>query len=147
MTSPSIEKRDQQQRQALQVFLFAFCLWQVPVLVNELGGLSAGLRGALGAGAVLGGTVWVVCMLRLYRLQTAILADPVLREALNDERIRGLRLKAFNAGFFSLIAYLGFLRLGADMVSIPTAFAAQLGIFVAVVVTVSAFLIYDRSEA
>jgi hypothetical protein len=146
MTNHSIEERDQQQRRAMQVFLVAFCLWQIPALVNELGGLSAGLRGALGAGAALGGTVWVVCMFRLHRLQAAIHADPVLREALNDERIRVLRLKAFNVGFFSLIAYLGFLRLGAAMVSIPTAFAAQLGIFVAVVVTVSALLVYDRSE-
>jgi hypothetical protein len=145
MVESRIEERNRELRRALLAFLVAFCFWQLPLLIRESADVQ--VTGPFAVVAALGAVLFAVSTFRLYRVQRAIAADPVAREALNDERIRQVRLRSFNVGFFALATYVGLLRLTAPVLALPMAIAAQLGITVAVVFPIAAFLLYERLEA
>ena len=149
MTGPTVEQRDQQRRNALVAFLIAFCLWQVPLLLGEWVSVPGPLRGGLAVAAAGGGLVWAWMMLRLYRLQRAIAGDPAVAAALDDERVREVRLRSFTVGFVAIVVYLVLLRVSTALptAAVPVGVAAQLGILVAVVAPTTAFLFYDREDA
>jgi hypothetical protein len=146
MKQHEIEAKSELIRRTLWVSIGAFCLWQIPLLFKELSGFER-LGSLLSLAALFGGLLWGYLLLRVVLLQRALAKDPAARVALNDERIQYVRLRAFRAGFFALIVYLGLLRASTIIASVPLGFAAQLGIFVAVLFTTGAFLFYEHSEA
>jgi hypothetical protein len=142
-----VEARNQQLRRALVATIGAYSLWQVPALLNELKLLPPPMGKISSLIAVAGGALWLLVLLRLHRLQLAIQADPALREALNDERIRHTRQRAFNTGFVVVLGYLAGMRVLCSRLDVSAAVSLQLGLFLAVTSTLSAFLVYDRNDA
>jgi hypothetical protein len=155
MKQQEIEAKSELIRRTLRSSIGAFCLWQIPLLLKELRGFeplgtlisSASWSSAFNAAALVGAVLWACLLVRVALLQRALSKDPAARMVLNDERIQYVRLRAFRAGFFALIAYLGVLRVTTIVASVPLGFAVQLGIFVAVLFTTAAFLFYEHSEA
>lgn len=138
-----VEKFHERLRAALVATVVAFCCWQVPMLVMEWVPVAPLLGGVVNVVATLGSLAWGVSMWRLYRVRAALRMDPHLRASLNDERTRQARTRALALGFVVLTLYLAVLRVGAFLLTIPLGLAAQFGIFLAVVVSIVAFLVLE----
>ena len=140
----SIEAKNVQLRRAMLAFLVSFCALQLLTVLREL--VEGALRRPLAVGAAVAAFVWIGVGFQLFRVRRAIHADAAARRALNDERIRELRLRSLTIGYVATIIYLCILRLAGTWVPVPIGVAADVGIFVAVAAPLTAFLLFERSE-
>lgn len=142
----TIEQLDRTRRRMLLGFLLAFVAWQGPTIAQEA--FSAALPGVVAAslGVIAGacGLVWIYYAARLTILQRRVAADPEAAAALDDERVRHLRARAFTFAFWSIVVYLVAIRLASFAGDVPAGPAAQGGLLVAAAAAIGAFLVLDR---
>lgn len=142
----TIDQLDRTRRRMLLGFLIAFVTWQAPTIVQDAFGaaLPEAARGSLALFALACALAWIYYALRLAALQRRVAADPEAAAALDDERIRHLRARAFTFAFWATIVYLVAVRLAAFVGSVPAGPAAQGGLLVAAAAAIGAFLYLDR---
>lgn len=141
-----IEALEQARRRMLMGFLIAFVAWQVPTILEDTvaAQVAPGLARVFGVLAAVGGIVWVVSSLRLWRLQRQVARDPEAAVALDDERVREARSRALVFGFWALVVYMAMARMTAFVLQISAATVSQSGLVVAASAAIGAFLVYDR---
>jgi len=93
-----------------------------------------------------GWVYWVIHLVRMTLVSRAIASDPRLRSALNDERVREARLKAFAAAFWIMLLAQAPLLLAALFLELPARAGGEITIFAGVVGAGLAFLHYDRES-
>lgn len=140
------ESMEVSRRRLLVQGLVAFGLWQVAdVIRRAVPGLTREWRIGLVIAALLGWVIWSIHLLKMSNFQKLLKRDPALREALNDERIRQLRLRAFFAGYWALLCAIGVFYGLSLFLPLPGSVVAQILLIVGVCSPMLALLIYDRN--
>lgn len=147
--SESVEQLDRRRRRLLLWFVLAFTAWQVPTIIDDVMGDDGGRlwAGLIALSSVAGMLLWLVVGYRLLRTMQAIDSRPEVRAALNDERIQRLQDRSLRVGFFGLVIYLVGARLLSLLYALPVKTIADIGILVAVVVPIVAFLFREWGES
>ena len=119
---------------------------QVPTIAQEALGASVPSRveGGLSILAAAAGGVWVLYAIRLILLRREVARDSEAAAALDDERVRHLRVKSLSFAFWSLVVYLAAIRLAAFATDVPAGVVALGGLLVAAAAAIVAFLVLDR---
>lgn len=146
--SESVSALDRSRRRLLFWFAVAFVAWQLPTIAdNALGGeLGRAGSGFVGLAALAGMLFWLVVAWRLLRLMQRVDGRPEVSGALNDERVRANRNRAIWTGFFTLVTYLALARAGSLLLDVSVAVVLDVGIVLAVVVPISAYLFMERGD-
>lgn len=148
---PGADQLDRSRRAMLVGFLVGFVAWQLPSIIGEIWGdvLPRYLELTLMVAALAGLAAFLYYGWRIIQLGRLVRDNPALDEALNDERVRWLRLRAFEAGFWTLVVYMAAVRLVAMAYALPAGAGAfmQLGLVVAASGAILAYLWLDRDTA
>lgn len=142
----TVERLDLERRRMLAGFVVAFSGWQLPAIIEDFaGGALPRLPViALGSAAVLGSMAFIAYMFRLMRLRQRIRADAAAARALDDERVRGIRVRAMQVGFVTMLVLTAAFRVVVVDVALPVGAVLQTCLVTGVVATIAAYLVLDR---
>lgn len=93
---------------------------------------------------LLGGLIWMLGQWRMLKYWQRLKRQPSLEPMLNDELIVSYRFKAFAVGFAAMMLTQGLIAVWSSFWPFSALLGANLSIFVGVVASMLAFLIYDR---
>lgn len=145
------EQLDRGRRRMLLGFLGGFVAWQLPQVIQDLWGavMPRYAEPAFLVAALAGLAGFFYYGWRIIQLGRLVKDDPAMNEALNDERVRWLRLRAFEAAFWTLVIYMAGVRLAALAYPLPAGAGPfmQLGLIVAASSAILAYLWLDRESA
>lgn len=146
-SSPAeIEALDRSRRQMLVAVVVTTALWMIPQILRGIGGdrLPHTLSAVMILIGVAGALANVFFMLRYHRFQMRVLADPDLRERLDDERVLDVRREAIYRGWVILVLLIG-LGIGvAPFADLPDQAVLLTLMLVAVNAPILFFLALDR---
>lgn len=127
-------------------FAIAFMAWQVPTVLDEvLAGRVPDQYGVfLTILAAAAGIVWLAFAISYMRTARVIARDTNAAAALDDERVREIRIRSYAVGFWTLGGFLIATRLLAFVWDLSVSAVAQLGLMLAVVAPIATFLVLDR---
>jgi hypothetical protein len=94
--------------------------------------------------SLLGWLIWIVSEWQMLKYWQRLKKQPSLLPIFNDELIENHRLKAFAIGFAAMGVTQMLIVAFASSWDFSALLGAKLSIFVGVVATLSAFLMYDR---
>lgn len=107
-----IEVIDGKRRRVLRTYIFGaavfFASWMTRFILRETGALPEWLDWAIAVPFTAGLGILLYSFYALTRLRREIAADPALKQALDDERVRLNNLTAFKYGFFAMMGGLAF---------------------------------------
>lgn len=107
-----VEAVDRKRRRVLRTYILGavvfFAAWMVRFILHETGALPEWLDWAIAVPFTAGLALLLYSLYGLLRVRKAILSDPAIREALDDERVRLNNLTAFKYGFFAMMGGLAF---------------------------------------
>jgi hypothetical protein len=88
---------------------------------------------------------WIVSLIRTLQLANTLKGHPALNSAMQDERVRYARLRAFALGFWvALISQALILGAASFGWSLPSVVAARLTLAFGVLAVSLAFVVYER---
>lgn len=147
MTS-EIDRLDQSRQRMLAGFGVAFTLWQLPEILAEIVALPSWAGPVISLVAVAGVLGFLYYGWRMMSLAGRLAEDEALSEGLNDERVRGLRERAFVTGFWTLLVYISFLHAFTLFFELQAVGAwIRLGMVIGVIVPIATYLVMDRKDA
>lgn len=149
MLDLTVEQLDRNRRRMLLGFLDGYVAWQLPQIVHGLhpGVLPLGLSITLQVMAVFGVIGFLFYGWQLLRILHRAEIEPAIGAALNDERVRMLRLRAMAFAFAVVLVYMGvvcLLALGLRIHAVVP--LMQLGIVIAWCSAIGAFLWQEWRE-
>ncbi|MDX1443982.1 MAG: hypothetical protein R3270_09470 [Gammaproteobacteria bacterium] len=146
MTS-EIDKLEQSRRRMLAGFGVAFLVWQLPEILVAIIPLPGWAGPAFSVAAIAGVLGFLYYGWRMMSLAGRLADEPELSEGLYDERVRGLRDRAFVVGFWTLLVYIAFLHAFTLFFELHAVAAwIRLGLVIGVVVPITTFLVLDRDD-
>jgi hypothetical protein len=120
----------------------AFALWQVADMLREAAGDAA--RVPLLVVSLAAASAWTVLLLFIVRDARLAKRDPVLRAALQDERARDVRLRAYRVGFWSAVVGAAVLGIPAAAHALPAYAAMRLVVVAGITAFLGAYVFFDR---
>ena len=139
------EKLDRSRRRMLAGLLAALIAWLALRIVELLGAPGSGaVTSALVGLLIVGGAVWLFHFVLMIGSANAVRGNRSLLEALNDERVRSNRRRAFSFGFVAVLATQLVMLVASIRTDIPVGLALNLTLAVAIASAIGAFLVYDR---
>ncbi len=150
MDDLTVEQLERARRRMLLGFLDGYAAWQIPQIVHGLhpGALPYYLAIVLPVMAVAGAIGFTYYGWQLLMIARRAGTEPAVGEALNDERVQSLRLRAMAFAFSVLIVYMGSVCLVELVQPVGgTGPLMQLGLVIAVSSAIGAYLWQEwRSE-
>lgn len=104
-TTNDLDVLDRSRRQMLIAVVATSSVWMVAQIIQSIfnNRLPSPFNAILVIAGIIGALAFMVFMLRFHRFQMKVLADPKLRQRLDDERILELRKEAIYRGWIILI--------------------------------------------
>ncbi|MEX2530049.1 MAG: hypothetical protein WD960_04685 [Gemmatimonadota bacterium] len=146
MKPRKVDALDRSRHRTLLAFAIAFTAWQVPTVLDEI--LVDRVPDQYGTYltilAAAAGIVWLVSAISYVRIARAIARDPSVTTALDDERVRENRSRSYAVGFWTLAGFFFVTRALALVWDVSASAVSQVGLMLAVVVPIAAFLLLER---
>jgi hypothetical protein len=145
-----IELYVKERRKMAVGFIAGFGIWQGTRIIDGIlskASLPTTINITLIIIQLLAWGFWLFYLIKMIRVGRVIKNDQKLKEALNDELTRHIRLKAMAAGFWSLIILQILLSISVSFLNIKIGTVLDINIFVAVLSFIISFLFFERETA
>ncbi len=146
VTPALVEALERARRHMLLAVVVTTTVWLLPqILVSAAEGLLPGtLVAVLSLAGVLGALAWMVFMWRFHRFQQRVLAQPELRQHLDDERVQQLRREAVFRAWVLLVVVIGAGVAASPFTALPDQAVLTTLLLLAVDAPLVFFLVLDR---
>lgn len=137
---------DRSRRQMLITVVATSSVWMLAQIIQSIfqNRLPQSLNAILVIAGIIGALAFVVFMLRFHRFQMKVLADPELRQRLDDERVIELRKKAIYRGWIILIIAIAIGVAVAPFIDLPGQVVLLTLMLIGVNAPIVFFLALDR---
>jgi hypothetical protein len=129
-------------KRVLLAFAGAFGVWRVGDAL--LGGAPSWARGPLLALTLTAALLWTILLVLMMRRGRMAQKDPVLRAALQDERARDVRMRAYRTAFWSTVGAAALLGVPAAGHSLSASVATTLVLVTGITSFFVAYVVHDR---
>jgi hypothetical protein len=143
MDTTIIDKLDRARYNLLKWFAVGWAIWYGTFIIKD--NVQPGVAIALVGAGLFGWIIWVMNMIRFYRLGKIVKSDEVLKEALNDELYRHNTAKSFQTGYSVTIFTIVVFIVITGFVAIPAMMAFQITLYIGVLSALIASLFYNRN--
>lgn len=137
---------ERSRRQMLIAVVATSSVWMVAQIVQAIfnNRLPSPFNAILVIAGIIGALAFVVFMLRFHRFQMKVLADPKLRQRLDDERVIELRKEAIYRGWIILIIAIAIGVAVAPFIDLPGQVVLLTLMLIGVNAPIMFFLALDR---
>lgn len=139
------EKLEQERSKWLLLCLLGFILWDSIRILHGyiLQTLPDMLMIPL---ELLGGLLWMISLVQIFRLGKRIHSNPLLQRMLNDELVRSNRMNAWKTGFIVVLGTQAALLVVHMFHPFSAALGAEISIFLGVVSSIAAFISLNKAH-